>query len=195
MDSSDGNSQPRLNPYASPKSSVEAIQIDELALASLWRRLFARLIDFSILFVISIHVTDWLLKNWPVQVTNNHYIDGFFWSSNTSYIFLDLFVGIGVFAILNTYLLATRGQTIGKYLLKIRIVDHRSDEVSKLRFSLLLREGITMQLSLFGTMGMIIALIDVLFIFFPNRRCLHDYWSFTKVVSASKDPHRGDNEH
>ena len=195
MNSTEETSQPRLNPYEAPKSSVQAVQIDELPLASLWRRLFARLIDTTLLLVISMQVTDWLLQNWPVQVTNNQYINTFFWTSNTSYIFLNLFVGIGVFAILNTYLLATRGQTIGKYLLKIRIVDHRSDEVPKLRFSLLLREGITMQLSLFGIMGMLIALIDVLFIFSPNRRCLHDYWSFTKVVSANKYPHRDDSEH
>lgn len=195
MDSSEGSSQTRLNPYASPKSSVDAIQIAELALAPIWRRLIARLIDISLLLLISMQVTDWLLQNWPVQVTNNHYIHGFFWSSNTSYIFIDLFVGIGVFAILNTYLLATRGQSIGKFLLKIRIVDHRSDEVSKLRFSLLLREGITMQLSLFGIMGMVLALIDVLFIFSPNRRCLHDYWSFTKVVSTTKALHRDDSEY
>lgn len=182
MSTTEETSQPQLNPYKAPISSVEAIQIDELTLASRWRRLIARLIDTTILLVISIQVSNWLLRNWPVQVTNNYYIYGFFWSSNTSYIFLDLFVGIGVFAILNTYLLATRGQTIGKYVLKIRIVDHRSDEVAKLRFSLLLREGIMMQLSLFGMMGTLIAMIDVLFIFSRNRRCLHDYWSFTKVV-------------
>lgn len=195
MNSKEGTSPQTFNPYEAPKSSVEAIQTHEPALASLGRRLFARLIDTTLVVVISMQVTDWLLQNWPVQVTNNHYIYGFFWSSNTSYIFIDLFAAFGVFAFLNTYLLATRGQTIGKYLLKIRIVDHRSDEVSKLRFSLLLREGIMMQLSLFGIMGMLIALVDVLFIFSPNRRCLHDYWSFTKVVSATKSSYLDETKH
>ena len=109
---------------------------------------------------------------------------GIFWSSDSPLIFVELLISIGMFVAVNIYLLANRGQTVGKYLLKIRIVDYYSEEVPKLRFSLVLREGILTLLNLFGILGGLIALVDVLFIFATDKRCLHDYWAFTKVVDV-----------
>ena len=187
MSSTEETLQPELNPYKAPKGSVEAIHFKDQSMASRWRRLFARSIDLTLTLIISMQVVNWLLQNWLSPLKSNYIIYGFFWSSNSSYIALNLLVGFGVFAILNSYLLASRGQSIGKYLLKIRIVNHYSDEVSKLRFSLVLRDGIMMVLNLFGLLGSFIALIDVLCIFTRNRRCLHDHWASTKVVRVDKN--------
>ena len=195
MDSLDGNSQPRLNPYESPKSSVEAVRIDGLVLASRWHRLFARLIDSILVFVISTPIMNWIVRYLLGAPTDNYFSFGYFWFSSSPPLYIDLLVSFGVIAVLNTYLLATRGQTIGKYLLKIRIVKYDSEEVSKIRFSLVIREGILLVLNLFGYLGICITLIDALFIFSVNRRCLHDYCAFTKVVRVPEIQHDSSPSH
>ena len=189
MSSSNGNSQPRLNPYESPKSSVEAIRIDELTLASRWRRLFARLIDSILVLVISMQIMNWVVRNLLGAPTDNYFSYGYFWISSSPPSYINFLVSFVVIAALNTYLLAKRGQTIGKYLLKIRIVKYDSHEISKIRFSLVIREGIMLGVNLFGYLGVCIAFIDGLFIFSENRRCLHDYCAFTKVVRVDKNTH------
>lgn len=77
-----------------------------------------------------------------------------------------------LFVIFQIYLLASQGQTIGKSLLKIKIV--RNDDESNPGFwrAVVLRNLIS------GVLG----LIDILFIFGAERRCLHDYIADTKVV-------------
>lgn len=174
-------SNSNLNPYQAPKSSVESTQ-DGLVLASRWNRLFARIIDGILLLLISLPFLYWFTGAWLGVTSADDF--GFFWSSDSPLIFVEFLISIGVFVAVNTYLLANRGQTVGKYLLKIRIVDYYTEEIPKLRFSLVLREGIMTLLNLFGLFGALVALADVLFIFATNKRCLHDYWAFTKVVGV-----------
>ncbi len=91
-----------------------------------------------------------------------------------------------LYLVIHGYFLAKSGQTIGKKLLKIKIVDIETDEILPLwkvycfRF---LPQNLVMQLPL---IGMIVGLADVLFIFRENRRCLHDYVARTRVVSIAK---------
>jgi uncharacterized RDD family membrane protein YckC len=91
--------------------------------------------------------------------------------------------GIILFVILQGYLLATRGQTIGKALLKMRIV--RSDG-SPASFGRLfgLRYVPTMILTMIPVAGGLYGLIDSLLIFRASRRCLHDNIADTIVVKA-----------
>lgn len=91
--------------------------------------------------------------------------------------------GFVFFVGVNGYLLATRGQTIGKMLLKIRIV--RSDG-SRASFGRLvgLRFVVNTLLTLAPLVGGIYALVDALFIFRAPRRCLHDLIADTVVVQA-----------
>ena len=186
MSSPEEPSNSNLNPYQAPKSSVEPPQ-DGLVLASRWYRLFARIIDGILLLLISMPFLLWFTGDW-LGVTSADELD-LFLSSDSPLIVVEFLISMGVFVAVNAYLLAKRGQTVGKYLLKIRIVDYYTDEVPKLRFSLVLREGIMTLLNLFGFLGGLIALVDVLFIFASNKRCLHDYWSFTKVVSVPNIEH------
>ena len=179
-------SNSNLNPYQAPRSSVESTQ-DGLVLASRWNRLFARIIDGILLLLLSMPLLYWFTGDW-LGVTSTDDFD-IFWSSDSPLIFVEFLISIGVFVAVNTYLLANRGQTVGKFLLKIRIVDYYTEEIPKLRFSLVLREGIMTLLNLFGFLGAFIALVDVLFIFATNKRCLHDYWAFTKVVSVPDIQH------
>ena len=124
----------------------------------------------------------WLTGDWLGNAGAEQY--SLYWSYDSPILFVEFLIGIGVYVAVNTYLLATRGQSVGKYLLKIQIVDYYSEEIPKLRFSLVLREGILTLLNLFGFLGGLIALVDTLFIFATDKRCLHDYWAFTKVVDV-----------
>ena len=188
MNSTEETSQQRLNPYEAPKSDLETFQTDGSTLASRWSRFFARLIDEIILLVIN-----WLLVSWLVGqligTDNANVVYELFLIPYSDIDLLDLFLTFLAYVLLNVYLLAKRGQTIGKLLLSIRIVDYYSDEITPLRFSLVLREGILSVFNLVGVLGWFLILIDAVFIFSRNRRCLHDYWAFTKVVKVSGIQH------
>jgi len=100
-------------------------------------------------------------------------------------------LGILAFLAINGYTLATRGQTIGKLVGKIQIVDFNSSKLVPfwklyvLRYLWTLPFVIlaflipgTLDTQIFG----VISLIGILLIFGPARRCLHDYIAGTKVI-------------
>ena len=88
-----------------------------------------------------------------------------------------------IFLILNGYLLANRGQTIGKVVVKTKIVDLDGNIPSfgKLLFLRYLVIGLVSQIPIFGGF---VGLVNALFIFGKERRCLHDYIAGTRVVEA-----------
>lgn len=138
-------------------------------------RLFASLLDgffmmipmiFILLFIVLTNGFDEFLRN-----------EGFTLSQQIQYFLW----GQVIFLTINGYLLYTSGQTVGKKILKIRIVNSQGEVPSigrlyGLRYLLM---------NLFGfipVIGSFIYLIDVLFIFREDRRCLHDMIAETKVV-------------
>lgn len=92
-------------------------------------------------------------------------------------------VGFVIFLVLHGYLLATRGQTIGKALLKARIVRSDGSPASLLRI-VGLRYLPTMAITMIPVLGGFYALVDSLLIFRESRRCLHDNIADTIVVKA-----------
>ena len=95
----------------------------------------------------------------------------------------NLVLGFILFLLIHGYLIATRGQTVGKALLKIRIV--RSDG-SPASFGRIvgLRYLTTSVLASIPIAGTIYGLVDALMIFRASRRCLHDNIADTIVVTA-----------
>lgn len=92
-------------------------------------------------------------------------------------------VGWLVFLILNGYLLATKGKTIGKVVVKTRIVDMNGHvpgfgKLLILRYLIL---GLVAQIPIFGILA---EYVDVLFIFGKERRCIHDYIAGTWVING-----------
>jgi len=95
--------------------------------------------------------------------------------------------------ILNMYLLTRRGQTIGKYFMKIQIIQASTGEVADWTNLLLLRP--LLPLFLYGVfliffvsaknyyfiIPIILLLTDALFIFRADRRCIHDLIVGTQV--------------
>jgi uncharacterized RDD family membrane protein YckC len=85
------------------------------------------------------------------------------------------------------YLLATRGQTVGKWCLGIRIVRSNGDPAS-LRRLLLLRWLPTCLVALLPGVGAWMWLVDPLFVFGRSRQCLHDLVADTLVVRTRPAP-------
>lgn len=86
----------------------------------------------------------------------------------------------------NLYLLATRGQTIGKKLLHIRIVALENDDHPGLMRVFWLRSFLNALIASIPLFGLIpvYSIVDVLFIFGGDRRCLHDRLAATRVVQG-----------
>ncbi len=94
-----------------------------------------------------------------------------------------LFVGGWViFLSLNGYLLYHEGKTIGKAMTKMRIVDQYGD-VPSFGKLLGLRYFVLGLIGQIPFVGGLLSIVDVLFIFGQDRRCLHDYLAGTWVIN------------
>ena len=100
-----------------------------------------------------------------------------------------ILVGFLVLVGLNLYLLAQRSQTIGKYLLKTQIIDYETDEPAGFVKAWLIRSFVNGLISVTAgcipVIGTFYGLIDVLFIFGEERRCIHDHIAGTYVADIS----------
>jgi len=94
-------------------------------------------------------------------------------------------IGFVGFVLVHGYLLKTNGQTVGKKLLEIRIVDLDGNVPDFAKMILLRYLPITLA-TLIPVIGSFLSTIDVLFIFGAERRCIHDLLAGTKVVIAKK---------
>lgn len=93
-------------------------------------------------------------------------------------------IGMLIFLGLHGYLLSKYGQTIGKRLVGTRIVSATDGTILPLGKIFGLRM-VPIQLgSLIPVIGNVIGLVDVVFIFRNDRRCLHDLIAGTKVINA-----------
>lgn len=159
------------NPYAPPTAHVADIAVvyGEREAAERSTRLGAVLIDTGILLAINLPII--------------YFIDGFKQDPTLLEILRNTALGMLVFVLLQGVMLARHGQTIGKRLLKIRIV--RSDgTLANIWRLLALRYGVFSLLASIPVVGGIFALADSLFIFRQSRKCLHDNLADTIVIKA-----------
>lgn len=143
-------------------------------LASRWRRLGGALIDGLISMVIIVPI---MLATGVLQAAFSG--EGMTIGQQAAF----FVVGWVVFLILNGYLLLNRGQTIGKVAVKTRIVDLSGNipsfgKLLVLRYLIL---GLVAQIPIIGSLA---GLVNALFIFGKERRCLHDHMAGTRVVEA-----------
>ena len=161
--------------YAPPKSElVDATQETLENLASRWKRFWASIVDMLTITAVTV----------PVM----YFTGGFENISqgtqpSTTYNLLIGLLGILVFIALNTKLLVEKGQTIGKAVLNIKIVNHEdNDKITKKQ--LLKRYATYMIPGQIPVAGQLFSLVNILFIFGKPRRCLHDHIANTKVVTC-----------
>jgi uncharacterized RDD family membrane protein YckC len=95
-----------------------------------------------------------------------------------------LALGMLAVVILQCYLLTTRGQTVGKKLMNIKIVVFDDDANPGFVKAVLLRLIVNGIIGLVPIIGFIYTLVDICFIFREDRRCIHDLIAGTKVVKA-----------
>ena len=88
--------------------------------------------------------------------------------------------------LIHGYLLHARGQTIGKAIVGIQIVGLDGARVSLAR--IVFRRYLPVQLAaMIQGVGSILALLDVVWIFRDDRRCIHDHIAGTMVVRYMPD--------
>lgn len=161
--------------FAPPRAHVEDVEAgsEGLQLATRWSRLAAMIVDlivaFAAMWVVSA-VTPW--NPWADR-------DAGWWTPHV----IDTVLGFVLFMAVNGYLLATRGQTLGKAALKIRIARPGGEPASIGRV-VGLRYGIGSVLNIVPAVGQVFGLVDALLIFRSSRRCLHDSIADTVVLKA-----------
>jgi uncharacterized RDD family membrane protein YckC len=170
MDSND-------NPYAPPGSAPPAPPPDadprQPVLATRWQRFAATLVDNLVTAAVAIPLFIFmnLLGN-----TDHPDQDSFLLTV------IQVLVGIVAYMVLNGWLLATRAQTIGKRLLGTRIVtlDGRPASLDVIVLRRLAPLWVLSAIPVVSAFG----LVDVLFIFREDHRCIHDHLAGTMVVRA-----------
>ncbi len=86
--------------------------------------------------------------------------------------------------IIQIVMLSTRGQTIGKRMLGIRVVRYPDSAQAGFVHGWLLRNLVPGVIQLVPWIGFAFYITDACFIFSQERRCLHDLIAGTKVVKA-----------
>lgn len=178
------------NPYKGSTTSlrreISASETESgFKLASRTRRIFARVIDVLLVYLNCSWLTYVLAPTFWRRYFEGAEDEEINWTDSRTWLGFweldDWFFLISVAAttfLLQAYFLYKYGQTLGKRMLRIMVVDITTQQKPNLVRLFLLREcGIL----LFGN-ALLLIFVDIVFICRPNRRCLHDYWSRTKVV-------------
>lgn len=175
----DGTDSDVHNPYAAPAEVGDIAQLEDSDLATLSARFVGAFVDG--LLTIPVYLVVFALA---LQFGADLPEDG---------ILSDFVAGLAVAIVvtlwhllLNGYFLATRGQTLGKMVAGTKIVDAKTGEILPL-MPLVFKRFVSMHvLSLIPGVGSFIGLIDTLMIFRENRRCFHDDFAGTKVITIRK---------
>lgn len=168
------------NPYRNPTSQVAEVIADgnELDLADRGTRLGAAIIDVLILTVILLPVM-WVGGYFAAAMEAGR--SGTALSFGTTLLWS--LIGFVVFVVVQGFPLNQSGQTWGKRLLKIRIVDLNGNKPPFLQL-IALRYLPIQLISQVPVVGFLIALANPLFIFRADKRCIHDLIAGTRVINA-----------
>jgi len=153
----------------------QTVNNEGFVLASRWSRLWAAIIDSLIAFIFILPVLFYTGLGSRILAKG--------------VITLPEIVMLGVYSWLayllcNGYLLHTKGQTIGKNVFNIAIVD-LSGKGLGLPKLFLKRSMPVALLGYIPFIGGFVSTINILFIFKKNRRCIHDLIAGTQVISVA----------
>lgn len=181
------------NPWANQNSSKSSVSLKKSSneLASLNRRITAKLIDLLLWFPVSIIPMFFLSPEAmaKIRALNSDFNQI---AANQTEIMALLppasIWAIGIYItgmlLLQGLLLAKSGQSIGKRAMKIRIVDDQTGKITNITRSFLLR-------SIVFIMGynfiFLLFFVDLAFLFTERHRTLHDRLARTVVVDAKAD--------
>ena len=168
-----------LDPYQTPESSLDSARFEQPSvvdaygwpLASRWQRLGASIIDILIMGSAAVVILVPFILIGDADLSEN---------------LVDLIATVVVmvaFLLINGYWMAKDGQTIGKKALGIYMVGYESNRVLPLGAIIVKRYLPFWVMGSIPVIGNIINLINALFIFGQEKRCLHDLTAGTKVVA------------
>jgi uncharacterized RDD family membrane protein YckC len=157
---------------------------EELMLAGRGRRLLAGLIDFTLVPIFAVIIV-WVtgaMEHAEDYISIRPYLN-------------PLLCGIASYLLLGAYLLSRRGQTVGKWILRIAIVTTTTGARAPFLKLLFIRALFfpLLYLVVVGPVMLmpalaILPLLDLAFIFAKEKRCLHDLASGTSVVLRDVAP-------
>lgn len=159
------------NPYLAPNSNLTELLIGNALIASRLKRFSAFVIDFIIYFISALPF--YIVK---VEVFNAKEV------SNLTTSILSMLWSIIMFVLLNGFLIKEYGQTIGKWVCNIYIAENPTK--TKSNFSNIFFKRYLPLLIIVGInyIGVILLLIDFLFVFRDDKRCIHDLIANTQVL-------------
>jgi uncharacterized RDD family membrane protein YckC len=165
------------NPYQAPTSKLELDNATSLELAGRGSRLGAAFLDGLIAFAV-IFPLEYAFGFWQLVMATTHQHG----QLPIGTMLLWMAIGLVVFIVIQGYPLVTTGQTWGKRMVSIKIVDMagRKPTVPQL----CIRYGIMNLLGPIPYIGKIGVMVDILMIFRGDKRCAHDLAAGTQVVAA-----------
>ena len=192
-------------------SGLPVVRPHGLALAPLWTRLLARLVDILVVLGLSIAVTGWFVYQWwneMYPVIAESFRDALAGQSPNNEVTtperagsLQIVIILLIAALWFAYevpAIANSGQTLGKRLLRVKVMRVESRE--PIGFGRAIRRwnplGLpTLLWSCFG-IGFLLQLLDSLspVIDWPLRRAFHDRSAGTIVVRVEKTPAQSEGE-
>ncbi len=175
----DAKRQDPYNPYAAPQSVTEPSTESGPELADRMARFAGALVDG--LTMIPVYVVVFMLAfraGVDGGLVENEILNQFVMG------IIGLVLGAVAYLVINGYLLAKRGQTVGKLVVGTRIVDSKTNQILPLGPLFLKRYLYIQLIALIPFVGGLIGLLDALLIFRENRRCLHDDFAGTKVIKV-----------
>lgn len=166
------------NPYETPKTNVSSNAFfgGEAELASRWVRLGASIIDGFISALVSLPL--FFLLGFTSIDPNESFDIG---TQLVQGIVMNV-ISVALFLLFHGYFLKHHGQTLGKKAFGIRIAD-LDNQVPDFWPMVLKRYVAFFVIAMVPFLG-ILLLIDYLFIFREDRRCVHDLFAGTQVIKA-----------
>ena len=165
------------NPYEAPRAELKAPVAESGGdLASRWRRLWAAIVDGLIALIV----------NFPIMIATGYW--GRAMEQSVSFLELAAMSALAyVLAMLiNGYPLHARGQTLGKMALGIQIVSAETRALMPFTRVALRRYLPVYVISSVPVLAYLLILIDLLFIFRRDKRCVHDLIAGTIVVDYAR---------
>lgn len=162
---------PEINPYAAPAAEIHDVETDlEAILAERGQRLGASIVDGLTLM--------------PAAGLNLLLTKKFGGASPSWLLPAGIIGGVLLLVVwgFNLYFLKRDGQTLGKKAVGIRIV--RSDGSRATLARLVFARALPVWIINFIPLVNMLVLVDVLFIFGKQRRCIHDHIADTIVVKV-----------
>jgi len=166
------------NPYTTPQA-VEPSNLapadQNLELASRWARLGASILDGLIMMVIALPVIllimffnvnseEFASEEWLTQIDVT--------TNSLQFKVISVLIGFVAYLAINGYFLIKSGQTLGKKIIQIQVVDYHTNLLLSPGRIIGLRYVLTQVFSNIPIVGGFFAIINILFIFGNEKRCV-----------------------